>query len=70
MVLGPGPLPCLGGPLLPHPLLHTSALGSTQGGYRVLTVYSLHSGLAPVIPTMGGKARRTSESPLAEAALW
>lgn len=70
MVLGDRPLPCLGGPPLPSHLLHTSALGGTQWGYRGLTVYSLHSGLAPVIPTMGGKARRTSESPCPEAALW
>ena len=43
VVLGPAPSPAWGTPCPPA----QSALGGTQGGRRVLTACSLHSGLYP-----------------------
>ena len=70
VVLGPGPHPCLGGPPLPNPLLHTSALGSTQGVYRVLTVCSLHQGWPLLSPLWAAKQDGPLRAPCPEAALW
>ena len=70
VVLGPGPHPCLGAPPLPNPLLHTSALGSTQGGYRVLTVCSLHQGWPLLSPLWAAKQDGPLRAPCPEAALW
>lgn len=61
---GPRSPPLPGGPSPPQPTPAHICPGEHSGGLQGADSVQPPSGLAPVIPTMGGKARRTSESPL------